>query len=98
MFNKNYLKNLYNSGTSSDPPPSFVLFVGDVDQIPSFNGSTGSHVTDLYYCEYTNDFLPEVYYGRFSCTGVSDLQPQIDKTLEYEKYLMPDDSFLNELY
>ncbi len=94
---KNYLKNLYNAGTPNDPPPSFVLLVGDIDQIPSFNGSTDSHVTDLPYCEYTNDFLPEVYYGRFSCTGVSDLQPQIDKTLEYEQYLMPDDSFLNEV-
>ncbi|HRS54781.1 MAG TPA: C25 family cysteine peptidase, partial [Bacteroidales bacterium] len=94
---KNYLKNLYNAGTPSDPPPSFVLFVGDVDQIPSFNGTTGSHVTDLYYCEYTNDFLPEVYYGRFSCSNTTELQTQINKTIEYEQYLMPDDSFLNEV-
>jgi len=94
---KNYLKNLYNAGTPSDPPPSYILLVGDIDQVPSFNGTTHSHVTDLPYGEYTNDFLPEVYYGRFSCTGISDLQPQIDKTLEYEQYLMPDDSFLNEV-
>jgi len=93
---KSYLQNLYNSATPTDPAFSFVLFVGDIAKIPSFTGTTGSHPTDLYYCEYTGDFLPEVYYGRFSANNISELQPQIDKTLEYEKYLMPDPSFLNE--
>ena len=91
---KNYLQGLYNAGSPSDPAPSFVLFVGDVAQIPSFSGQTGSHVSDLYYCEFTGDYFPEIYYGRFSATGVSELQPQIDKTLEYEQYTMPDPSFL----
>jgi hypothetical protein len=93
---KNYLQGLYNAGTPSDPAPSFVLFVGDVAQVPSFNGTTGSHVSDLYYCEYTGDFLPEVYYGRFSATSLTELQPQINKTLEYEQFLMPDPSFLGK--
>jgi len=92
---KNYLHNLYNSATPSDPAFSFVLLVGDSVQIPPFAGTTGSHPTDLYFCEYTGDFLPEVYYGRFSANNVTELQPQIDKTIEYEKYLMPDPSFLN---
>ncbi|MEA5109195.1 MAG: C25 family cysteine peptidase [Lentimicrobium sp.] len=91
---KSYLQNLYNSATPDDPAPSFVLFVGDVAQIPAY--SQGGHVTDLYYCEYTNDILPEVYYGRFSATSVAQLQPQIDKTLMYEQYLFPDPSFLGE--
>lgn len=94
---KNYLKGLYDAATPSDPAPTFVLLVGDVAQVPAFNGTTETHVTDLYYCEYTGDFLPEVYYGRFSATNVSELQPQIDKTLEYEKYLMPDPSFLDSV-
>ena len=94
---KNYLQGLYNAGTPSDPAPSFVLFLGDVAQIPAFAGTTGSHVTDLYYCEYTGDKIPECYYGRFSATTIGELTPQIDKTLEYEQYLMPDPSFLNEV-
>jgi len=93
---KSYLQGLYNAGTPSDPAPSFVLFVGDIAQVPAFTGNAGSHVTDLYYCEYTGDYLPEVYYGRFSATNITELQPQIDKTLEYEKYLMPDPAFLDE--
>ncbi len=94
---KNYIQGLYNAGTPSDPAPTFVLFVGDIAQIPSFTGTTdNSHVTDLNYCEYTGDFIPEIYYGRFSATSVAQLQPQIDKTLEYEQYLMPDPSFLDK--
>jgi hypothetical protein len=93
---KNYLQGLYNAGTPSDPAPTFVLFVGDVAQIPAFVGSTNNgHVTDLNYCEYTGDYIPEMYYGRFSATSVAELKPQIDKTLEYEQYLMPDPSYLN---
>lgn len=32
-----YLKDLYTAGTATDPAPSFVLFVGDVAQVPAFN-------------------------------------------------------------
>ncbi len=92
---KVYLQNLYNAATVEDPAPTFVLFVGDVDQIPAFD--CGGHVSDLYYCEYTGDYLPEVYYGRFSANTVAELLPQINKTLQYEQYLMPDPSFLNEV-
>jgi len=92
---KAYLQGLYNAGTSLDPAPSFVLFVGDVAQIPSWE--SGLHVTDLRYCEYTGDNLPEVYYGRFSANNVSELLPQINKTLMYEQYLFPDPSYLNEV-
>ncbi|NTW25168.1 MAG: Gingipain R, partial [Lentimicrobium sp.] len=92
---KSYLQGLYNAGTPEDPAPTFVLFVGDVAQIPAY--SQGGHVTDLYYCEYTNDDIPEIFYGRFSATNVSQLQPQIDKTLMYEQYQFPDPSFLGEV-
>ncbi len=92
---KAYLQGLYNAATPSDPAPSFILFVGDIAQVPAFTGTTGSHVSDLYYCEYSGDFLPEVYYGRFSATSTSDLKPQLEKTLEYEQYLMPTKTFLD---
>jgi PKD repeat protein len=93
---KAYLQGLYNSPPAGYNVPSFVLLVGDVAQIPAWSGSAGSHYTDLRYFEYTGDNLPEILYGRFSATSVAELQPQIDKTLEYEQYLMPDPSFLNE--
>jgi len=90
---KTYLQGLYSGST----PPSFVLFVGDVAQVPAFTGTSGSHVSDLYYCEYTDDKIPEVLYGRFSASTTAQLASQINKSLEYEKYLMPDPSYLDEV-
>lgn len=93
---KAYLKSLYDNATPQDPAPTYLLIVGDVQQIPAFiNG----HHTDLYYCEYDGggDYFPELYYGRFSANQLSELAPQIDKTLEYEQFLMPDPSFLDEV-
>ncbi|MEW5923740.1 MAG: C25 family cysteine peptidase, partial [Candidatus Zixiibacteriota bacterium] len=94
---KGYISSMYNAGTPEDPAPSFVLFVGDVGEIPAWSGSAGSHITDLKYCELTGDNLPEIYYGRFSAQNTTQLQPQIDKTMEYEKYEMPDPSYLQEV-
>ncbi len=94
---RTYLQGLYDAGTPDDPAPSFVLFVGDVAQIPAWSGNAGWHVTDLRYVEYTGDYFPEVYYGRWSATNPSELQPQIDKTLQYEQYTMPDPSYLDEV-
>ncbi len=94
---KSYIEGLYNAGTTENPAPSFVLFVGDVQQIPSWSGSSGSHITDLRYCEFTGDDLPEIYYGRFSAQNTGELQPQIDKTMEYEQYTMPDPSYLADV-
>lgn len=93
---KNYLEDLYNNPPSGMQPPHYLLLVGDVDQIPPFDGTTANHVTDLYYCEYTGDVMPDVFYGRFSANTVAQLQPQIDKTLQYEQYTMPDPSYILE--
>jgi hypothetical protein len=90
---KAYLQGLYNTPPAGYNAPSFVLFVGDVAQIPAWTNN--GQPTDLRYCEYTGDNIPEVYYGRFSATNVSQLQPQIDKTLEYEQYLFPNEHFLD---
>jgi hypothetical protein len=90
-----YLMNLYNNPPTGYNPPSYVLFVGDVAQIPAW--SYDSHPSDLQYCDYTGDNIPEVYYGRFSAQNLTQLQPYIDKTLEYEQYTMPGGSFLGEV-
>lgn len=89
---KTYLQNIYQGSS----PMAYVLFVGDVAQIPAWTGNSDSHATDLRYCEYTNDDFPEVYYGRFSANNTAELQPQIDKTLMYEQYTMPNPAYLTE--
>ncbi|NOZ08716.1 MAG: gingipain R, partial [FCB group bacterium] len=93
---KAFIQDLYENPADGVAPPSFVLFVGDVAQLPTWNGNTGTHVTDTKYCEFTNDYMPEIYFGRFSAANTSQLQAILDKTLEYEQYTMPDPSYLGE--
>jgi len=94
---KSYLEDFYNNPPAGFNPQSFVLIVGDVAQVPTFNGTSGGHVSDLYYHEYTGDLYPECYYGRFSAVNVAQLQVQIDKTLQYEQYTFPDPTFLDNV-
>ena len=94
-----FLKDMYDNATVSDPAPTYLLIVGDVGQVPSFSGITGSHISDMYYCEFDGggDFYPEMYYGRFSATNASEVEAQVAKTLKYEQYTFPNPSFLDEV-
>ena len=90
---KSWLQSLYDAGTPEDPAPSFALFVGDIEQVAVWNNGNG--VTDRNSCEFTGDLYPDMYYGRFSAQTTDQLQPYIDKTLQYEQYTMPVTSFLD---
>ncbi len=84
---RNWLKNYYETNSH---PQDFVLFIGDVDKLPSWPQRTqDQHVTDLYYCEYTGDYLPEVYWGRFPAGDTTQLWNIIQKTLDYEQLNLP---------
>ena len=93
---KNFIQSRYDNPTPANPAPTFVLLLGDREQLPAFTGqSDNSHITDLYYATLAgNDFLPDCYYGRMSATNNSQLSNQIEKILEYEQYTMPDPSYL----
>lgn len=98
---RKYLKGLYENATDADPAPSYVLFVGDLAQVPtktygqaSWDGS-GKHYSDLYLCEYTGDHFPEVHYGRMSATSLGELIPQINKTIYMESLAPGRAAFLN---
>jgi len=92
-----YVKSQYTNATSSNPAPTYLLLVGDHEQIPAFTGSTDyEHITDLDFVKWTTgDNLPDCYTGRFSAQTVVQLTPQIEKTLMYEQYTFADPSFLD---
>ena len=105
---KSYVHRQYAEATPATPAPSFVLFVGDVEQLPTkidtnitsyFGGwwiDTAIQASDLYYACWTDgDNIPDCYYGRLSAQTVEQLQPQLQKTLLYERYEFPDPSFLD---
>jgi len=92
---RTYLHGLYNDATVENPAPSFVIFVGDVEQMPTFQES--GDATDRPYCAVDGDLVPDMLYGRFSATNPSQLQAILDKTMMYDQYTMPDPSYLDEV-
>lgn len=95
---QNYIRGQYTNATTESPAPTYLLLVGDVQQIPAFDGQAGSssHITDLYYTSWTTgDIIPDCYCGRFSAQNVNQLTPQILKTLMYEQYTFADPTFLD---
>lgn len=64
--------------------PAFVLIMGDIEQVPAFNGTveySQGYVTDYYYGEYEgNDHSPEAYVGRFSGSKEEHIRAQMNKT------------------
>lgn len=96
---KSYLNNLYNSDTNLCF--DYLLICGDVEQIPSFaihseENEQEVYYTDLYYAEYTQDSIPDVFYGRMSARDSLELKNILDKTINYESYSFEDDDFLNK--
>jgi hypothetical protein len=95
---KTYMQGLWDSATTQNPAPSYLLIVGDVAQVPSTSGTTGTHPTDLPYVRLQGtDFMPEMYFGRFSATTVAEVTNQVDKTMMHEQYTMPSDAYLAEV-
>lgn len=92
---KTYMQTLWNNATVDNPAPSYLLIVGDVAQVPSTSGVTGSHPTDLPYVKLQGtDYMPEMYFGRFSAITEAQVTNQVNKTMMHQQYTMPDDSYL----
>jgi len=99
---KSYMQSVWNAATSSDPAPTYLLIIGDESgtiQVKP-NSSTVSpsgHITDQFYVRLNgNDYLPEMYHGRFSVSSITELSNVINKTITYEKTQMPDLSYLGK--
>jgi subtilisin-like proprotein convertase family protein len=92
---QSYIHDLYNNPPEGVMPPSFVVFVGDVAQCPTFFQS--GDATDRPYCAVTPDLYPEIYYGRLSATNSTQLQAILDKTLMHDQFTMPDYGYMEEV-
>ncbi|MCK5775261.1 MAG: hypothetical protein KAH25_03750, partial [Bacteroidales bacterium] len=93
-----WLHNEYETGVAEGNAPDFVVFVGDVQQVPaSTTGSSSGRKTDLYYCSVDGDMFPEMYYGRLSAQNVGELTAQLDKILYYQKYEFETPEYLNDV-
>jgi len=94
---RTYIHGLYNNPPAGMQPPSFVLFVGDVEQVPTFMEGSTTDATDRPYCCIDADVVPEMYYGRFPASTTTQLQNMIAKTLMYDQFTMPNPAYLAEV-
>ncbi len=97
-----FLQARYDSASEEHPAPLFILLVGDVADIPVWVAQQhiqdiDVHRTDMFYAEFTGDYLPDAILGRISANDTIELKNIIDKTLAYERFRLPDSSYLNRL-
>jgi gingipain R len=75
---KNYIQNAYTSGDLA-----YVLLVGDAAQVPSPTASGGT--SDPTYSKLAGaDDYPDIIVGRFSAESGSDVDTQVQRTIDYE--------------
>ncbi|HOU02036.1 MAG TPA: C25 family cysteine peptidase [Bacteroidales bacterium] len=86
---KNTLTNIYNASSKENPPPEYLLIIGDVTKIPRCGVS---QVTDLYYGEFdgNGDYIPEMFIGRLPVKDTTELKSVIKKIVEYERFEFAD--------
>ena len=93
-----YVHARYSEGLANGNAPSFLVLVGDVDRVPaSAVGESSDEQTDLYYASVDGDYMPEMHCSRMSAETTSELLSIVEKTLMYEKYTMPDPSYLDNV-
>jgi len=77
---KTYIEEYYN-----DYGLTFVLLVGDAAQVPTL--TAGYYASDPSYSYIVgSDSYPDLFIGRFSTQNIEDLETQVERSIEYEKY------------
>jgi agmatine/peptidylarginine deiminase len=75
-----YIDNYYHSNGLT-----FVLLVGDIDEIPSLYYS--GHASDPSYSYIVgDDNYQDIFIGRFSAQNSDQVITQVERSIEYEKY------------
>lgn len=96
---KERIQQRYLEATATHPFPTFILLVGNSNKIQQ--GPTqhtisglGSHPTDLFYADFSGDYLPEAFIGRWPVADTTQLRAVIEKTLNYEQYRFSNPEYL----
>jgi hypothetical protein len=86
---KDTLTKIYRASSETDPPPEYLLIIGDIDRVPYYG--TGN-ITDMYYGEFdgNGDYIPEMYIGRLPVADTTELKAVIGKIIQYEKFQFAD--------
>ena len=85
---KDTLTKIYKAGSASDPPPEYLLIIGDVTRIPYYGTGGSENITDMYYGEFdgNGDYIPEMFIGRLPVADTTQLKTVLNKIIQYEKF------------
>jgi len=70
---KTYISDYYYTNNLT-----FVLLVGDADQVPTYTDPRYSYIVG-------SDHYPDLFVGRFSAETISEVETQVNRSIEYEK-------------
>jgi len=82
---KQFIADYYN-----DNGLTFVLLVGDAQQVPSSYSNGDSDVNYSYVVG--DDHYPDLFVGRFSAQNENQVITQVQRTIEYEKFPVEDET------
>jgi len=67
--------------------PTFVLLIGDIDEVPSFDGEDSGSETDTPFGEMDGSgYIPELFIGRISPENSHQLGHFIRRIIDYEHF------------
>jgi VCBS repeat-containing protein len=78
---KAYIEDYYHSKGLT-----FVLLGGDAEQVPTPIYGTDSASDPTYSYIVGDDHYPDLFVGRFSAQNDQDIETQVERSIEYEKY------------
>ena len=93
---EDYIEEAY---TSWEIPPTYVLLVGDTNQVPTKTSGLqwGVSCTDLYYGTITpGDYFPDISIGRFPAATADQVANMVDKTVYYEMRAYSSTEWMNK--
>jgi hypothetical protein len=89
---KETLTKIYKAGSPTDPPPEYLLIIGDVNRVPYYGAGGSGNITDMYYGEFdgNGDYIPEMFIGRLPVADTNELKTAVTKIIQYEKFQFAD--------
>ncbi len=79
---KTFITNCYSTWTI---PPVYVLFVGDNENLATFNDYEAGIGDGNYGCVDGDDIIPDIFPGRLSGDSGTDISVMVTKQLNFEK-------------
>ncbi len=92
------IKDSISAEYNGDTPPAYILLIGDVEDVPAWNGSESETETDVPYTQISvGDYIPDLMIGRFSVSSNEELSAVIHKSMNYEQCRYEDIEALNKI-